>query len=326
MNNPVCLPKEEHIMHQNAKIYVAGHNGLAGSAIIRTLTSAGYTNIVTMNHSALDLLDRAAVDTFFSSERPEFVFLAAAKVGGITSNNTYPADFIRENLLIQTHVIDAAHRFGVKKLLFLGSSCIYPKLAPQPLREEYLLTGKLEETNDAYAIAKIAGISMCDSYRKQHGSNFISAMPTNLYGINDNFHRDNSHVVPRLIRKFHEAKIEDVQSLAGFGSGLPMREFLHADDFGNACLHLMLHFDGSGPINVGTGEEVSIRELAETIAGIVGYHNEVIWDAAIPDGTPRKILDVSRLHNLGWTHKIPLSQGLNETYRWFVAQDHPRGY
>lgn len=313
-------------MQTNSKIFIAGHNGLAGSAIMRTLVRAGYTNIVTRNHAELDFMDRGAVDAFFKKELPEYVFIAAAKVGGITGNNTYPADFIRENLLIQTHIIDAAYRLGVKKLLFLGSSCIYPKLAPQPLREEYLLTGKLEETNDAYSIAKIAGISMCDSYRKQHGSNFISAMPTNLYGINDNFHKENSHVVPRLIRKFHEAKEAGVESLAGFGSGLPLREFLHADDFGNACLHLMLHFNSPGPINVGTGEEVTIRELAETIAGIVGYKNEIIWDASIPDGTPRKILDVSRLHDLGWTHKISLKQGLEETYRWFTTQDHLRGY
>lgn len=313
-------------MDMHAKIFVAGHNGLAGSAIVRTLKATGYDNIITRNRASLDLTNHNAVETFYTQERPEYVFLAAAKVGGITGNSTYPADFIRENLLIQTHVIDAAHRFGVKKLLFLGSSCIYPKLAPQPLREEYLLTGKLEETNDAYAIAKIAGIAMCDSYRRQHGSHFISAMPTNLYGINDNFHKDNAHVIPRLMRKFHEAKEAGVTSLAGFGSGRPLREFLHADDFGRACVFLMQHWDGSGPINVGTGEEVSIRELAETIADIVGYKNEIVWDGAIPDGTPRKLLDVSLLHNLGWTHTIPLREGLEETYRWFLTEKHLRGY
>jgi GDP-L-fucose synthase len=305
-------------MDLHSKIYVAGHRGLVGSALVRALEAAGYTNLITRTRAELDLLNAKAVADFFATERPEYVFLAAAKVGGIMANQTYPADFIRENLLIQTNIIDAAHQSGVTKLLFLGSSCIYPKLAPQPIKEEYLLTGTLEPSNDAYAIAKIAGIIMCQSYRRQHGSNFISVMPTNLYGPNDNFDLETSHVLPALIRRFHEAKESAAPSVTLWGSGTPMREFLHVDDLAAACLHLMETYNEPEIVNIGTGEDVTIKELAETIKDVVGYTGTIEWDTSKPDGTPRKLLDVSKLHGLGYRHRISLSEGIKSTYEWYI--------
>ena len=306
-------------MEKTAKIYVAGHRGLVGSALVRALESAGHAAIITRTRQELDLLDTTAVQEFFMNERPEYVFLAAAKVGGIMANKTYPADFIRENLLIQTNIIDAAHRSGVTKLLFLGSSCIYPKLAPQPIKEEYLLTGALESSNNAYAIAKIAGIIMCQSYRRQHGSNFISVMPTNLYGPNDNFDLETSHVLPALIRRFHEAKENNAPSVTLWGTGTPRREFLHVDDLAAACLHLMRTYDDGEIVNIGTGEDVTIKELAETIANVVGYEGTLEWDDTKPDGTPRKLLDVSKLHSLGFHHTISLDAGIRSTYEWYLG-------
>lgn len=304
-------------MQLTDKIYIAGHRGLVGSAILRHLEKAGYTNIITRTRDELDLTDRTVVREFFETERPQYVFLAAAKVGGIMANKTYPADFIKDNLLIQTNVIDVAHEYDVKKLLFLGSSCIYPKLAPQPIKEEYLLTGALEPTNEAYAIAKIAGIMMCQAYHRQHGSNFISVMPTNLYGPNDNFDPETSHVLPALIRRFHEAKENDAPSVTVWGTGSPRREFLHVDDLAAACQHLMQTYNEPDIINVGTGEDVSIKKLAETIRAIVGYEGEMVWDTEKPDGTPRKLLDVSKLHNLGFTDTIDLKTGIRDTYNWY---------
>lgn len=305
-------------MDKGARIFVAGHRGLVGSALVRKLQAEGFRNLILRTRGELDLTDQAAVERFFAQERPEYVFLAAAKVGGILANSTYPADFIRVNLQIQVNVIDAAYRYGVKKLLFLGSSCIYPKYAPQPLREEYLLSGPLEPTNEAYAVAKIAGIKMCQAYRQQYGFNAISLMPTNLYGPGDNFDLETSHVVPALIRKFHEAKEEGRKEVVVWGSGTPRREFLHVDDLADAALFLMDHYDEGEIINVGVGEDISIRELAELVADIVGFQGEIVYDRSKPDGTPRKLLDVTRLFALGWRPKIPLREGLVATYRWFL--------
>lgn len=305
-------------MEKTSKIYVAGHRGLVGSAIVRTLTKQGFTNLLTRTSKEFDLTNQVAVREFFAAEKPEYVFLAAAKVGGIMANKTHPADFILHNLKIQTNVIDAAHKSQVKKLLFLGSSCIYPKLALQPIKEEYLLTGPLEPSNDAYAIAKIAGIIMCQSYRRQHGSNFISVMPTNLYGPNDNFDLETSHVLPALIRRFHEAKLAGAPDVTLWGSGTPMREFLHVDDLAAACLHLMETYNEAEIVNIGTGEDCTIKELAETIKEVVGYTGEIKWDTEKPDGTPRKLLDVSKLHSLGFKHKISLEEGIKSTHEWYM--------
>lgn len=313
-------------MEKDAKIFLAGHNGLVGSAILRSLQAEGYTNIITRTRDELDLLDQKAVEGFFASEKPKYVFLAAAKVGGITANKAYPADFIYQNLQIQNNIIHSAHEHGVTKLLFLGSSCIYPKLAPQPIKEEYLLTGPLEPTNEAYAIAKIAGLKMCAKYREQYGDNFISLMPTNLYGPGDNFHLTSSHAIPQIMRKLHEAKLANLPSVGGFTDGTPLREFLHVDDLGRACLYLMSHYDGADPINVGTGEDVPMRDVIQLIAKIVGYNGEIILDGSIPNGTPRKVLDVSRIHKLGWQHTIGLEEGLQTTYKWFCEQTDLRGY
>ena len=310
-------------MGKSSKIYVAGHRGLVGSAIYRRLIQEGYTNVVVRARQELDLTQAADVDRFFAEERPEYVFLAAAKVGGILANNTYPGDFIRENLAIQLNVIDAAKRYGVKKLVFLGSSCIYPKHAPQPIKEEYLMTGPLEPTNEPYAVAKIAGIVMCQAYNRQYGTNFISLMPTNLYGPGDNFDLETSHVLPALIRKFHEAKVNSSPTVTVWGTGTPRREFLHVDDMADAAVFLMNNYDSGEIINVGTGEDVSIRELAELIARIVGFQGELVFDTSKPDGTPRKLLDVSRLHALGWRAKISLEEGIRSTYEWYVGTSHP---
>lgn len=287
---------------------------MVGSAIKRKLEAEGFTNFVTRTHKELDLTDGVAVAEFFAQEKPDYVFLAAAKVGGIVANNTYRAQFIYENLQIQNNVIHQSHVHGVKKLLFLGSSCIYPKMAPQPLKEDYLLTGTLEPTNEPYAIAKIAGIKMCEAYRAQYGSNFISVMPTNLYGPNDNYDLNNSHVLPALIRKFHTAVVQGDKQVTCWGSGSPMREFLHADDLADACYHLMLHYNDSTLVNIGTGVDVTIKELAEMVAKVTGFTGEIIWDTTKPDGTPRKLMDVSKLAGLGWTYKISLEDGLNSVY------------
>jgi len=302
----------------DSKIYLAGHTGLVGSAIMRKLESEGYTNIVTRTYEELDLTDQKATREFFEKERPEYVFLAAAKVGGIQANSVYPADFIYINLMIECNVIKAAHEFGVKKLLFLGSSCIYPKMAPQPIKEEYLLSGYLEETNEAYALAKISGLKMCQYFNKQYGTNFISVMPTNLYGPNDNFDLNTSHVLPALIRKFHEAKTSNAPYVEIWGTGTPRREFLYVDDLADACLFLMKNYSGNDFFNIGTGEDVTIKELAELIGEVVGYKGELRFDTSKPDGTPRKLLDVSRIHEAGWRHKIELKKGLEMTYEWFA--------
>ena len=302
-------------MTRESKIYVAGHRGMVGSAIVRRLARAGLGNLVSRTHDELDLRDQAAVRSFFAMEKPEYVFLAAAKVGGIHANNTRRAEFIFDNLAIQTNVIDAAWRSGVKKLLFLGSSCIYPKLAPQPLKEESLLTGPLEPTNEPYAVAKIAGIKMAQAYREQYGFNAISLMPTNLYGPNDNYDPDSSHVLPALLRKFHEAKLEGRREVVIWGSGSPRREFLHVDDLADAAMFLMENYDDGAIVNVGVGEDLSIRELAELIAEVVGYRGALRFDPSMPDGTPRKLLDVTRLARLGWRARINLREGLERTYR-----------
>ena len=301
-------------MNLEAPIYVAGHRGMVGSAIVRALEAAGHTNILTRTSAELDLRNQAAVNAFFEAEKPAYVVLAAAKVGGIHANNTYRAEFLYDNLMIEANVIHAAHVSGVEKLLFLGSSCIYPKLAPQPLKEEYLLTGPLEQTNEPYAIAKIAGIKLCETYRDQFGSNFISAMPTNLYGPGDNYDLANSHVLPALLRKIHTAKVEGHPSVPVWGTGAPMREFLHVDDLAAACLHLLNHYDGSEWLNIGTGEDLTIRALAEMICEIVGYTGELAWDTTKPDGTPRKLLDVSRINALGWKAQISLRDGIAQVY------------
>ena len=305
-------------MNLDAKIYVAGHRGLVGSAIVRNLEAKGYKNIIYRTHKELDLTNQEAVRTFFEEERPEYVFLAAAKVGGIHANNTYPADFIYDNLMIQNNVIKAAHDFKVKKLLFLGSTCIYPKMAPQPIKEEYLLTGALEETNEAYAVAKIAGLEMCKFFKRQYGDNFISCMPTNLYGPNDNFDLKNSHVLPALIRKFHEAKVNNSEAVEVWGTGTPLREFLYVDDMADACVFLMENYDGEQHVNIGTGEEVSIRELAETVKEVVGFDGELVFNTEMPDGTPRKLTTVDKLHGLGWKHKVSLDKGIRLAYNWFL--------
>ncbi|MBL7816373.1 MAG: GDP-L-fucose synthase [Saprospiraceae bacterium] len=297
-------------MEKNNKIYVAGHRGMVGSAILRGLRKNGFENLIFRKSNELDLRDQAAVNEFFRKERPDYVFLAAAKVGGILANNTYRADFLYENLMIQSNVIHAAYKTEVKKLMFLGSSCIYPKLAPQPLKEDALLTGLLEPTNEPYAIAKIAGIKMCDAYRTQYGCNFISAMPTNLYGPNDNYDLQNSHVLPALIRKFLTAKKNNDPSVILWGTGTPLREFMHADDLADACLFLMQNFDSEGFVNVGTGVDLSIRDLAEIIKRTVGYEGDIIQDTTKPDGTPRKLMDVSKIHNMGWQHQISLEEGI----------------
>ncbi|KAF0207686.1 MAG: GDP-L-fucose synthase [Actinomycetota bacterium] len=307
-------------MDKSNCIYVAGHRGLVGGAIVRRLEREGFTNIVTRTHAELDLTDQAAVYAFFEDTRPAYVFLAAAKVGGILANSTRPAEFIRENLLIQTNLIDAAYHSGVSKLLFLGSSCIYPKMAPQPLKEEYLLTGALEPTNDAYAVAKIAGIMMVKSYRRQYGFDGISVMPTNLYGPGDNFDLTSSHVLPALIRKIHEAKVAGEPSVTVWGTGTPRREFLHVDDLADAAVFLMSAYDDEEIINIGTGEDVSIGELAALVADVVGYEGEIVYDTSKPDGTPRKLLDVSKLRGLGWSPKVGLREGIAATYEWYVAQ------
>ncbi len=307
-------------MDKHSRIYVAGHRGLVGSAILRKLQDDGFTNLITRTRGELALTDQAAVEAFFDRERPEYVFLAAAKVGGIVANNTYPADFIRDNLLIQTNVIDAAYRHGVQKLLFLGSSCIYPKLAPQPIKESYLLTGPLEPTNDAYAVAKIAGIKTIEAYRRQYGFNGISLMPTNLYGTGDNFDLKNSHVLPALIRKFHEAKEGGVPHVVVWGTGAPRREFLHVDDLADAAVYLMRHYNGDEFVNVGVGEDVSIAELATMVRDIVGYHGDIVYDDSKPDGTPRKLLDSSFVHSLGWRAHIDLREGIAQTYQWYLEQ------
>ena len=303
-------------MLKDAKIYVAGSNGMVGSAIVRALKAKGYINLVVKSSKELDLKNQQAVRDFFSKEQPEYVFLAAAKVGGIHANNTYPATFIYDNIMIQSNVIQAAYDFNVKKLLFLGSSCIYPKFAPQPIKEEYLLTGSLEPTNEAYAIAKIAGLKMCQFYKQQYGCNFISAMPTNLFGVNDNFNLENSHVLPALLRKFIEAKQNNKQEVTIWGSGTPKREFLFVDDLAEACLFLMENYNGNETVNIGTGEDVSIKELAETIMKIVGFEGNLIFDASKPDGAPRKLLNVSKINTLGWKHQTNLEEGIQKTLNW----------
>ena len=307
-------------MKINSRIYVAGHRGLVGSAIIRALEQNGFENLITRTHAELELLDTVAVQEFFAEIKPEFVFLAAAKVGGIHANSTYPADLMRENLMIQTNVIHEAWRHGVEKLMFLGSSCIYPKLCPQPIKEEYLLTGGLESTNDAYALAKIAGIKTCQSYNQQYGTKFFSVMPTNLYGINDNFHPENSHVLPALIRKFHEAKLSNAETVSIWGNGTARREFLHTDDLAEAVLFLMENYDDSEIINVGCGEDQTIRELAETIQKVVGFNGRLDFDTSYPNGTPQKILDISKINSLGWKPRIPLKEGLKQVCKWYATQ------
>ena len=305
-------------MTSESLVYVAGHRGMVGSAIVRLLEASGFRNLILRSRSEVDLTDGRAVDAFFSDARPEFVLMAAAKVGGILANANSPADFIRENLSIALNVISAAHRHGVEKLLFLGSSCVYPKYASHPIREDELLSGPLEPTNEAYAIAKIAGIKMCEAYRRQHGCNFISAMPTNLYGPEDNFDLETSHVLPALIRRFHEAKIRGDGAVTIWGTGTPTREFLHVDDLADACVFLMLEYDEEGPINVGAGREISILELARLVQEIVGFAGAIELDGSKPDGTPRKLLDVSRMGALGWWANIPLRDGITTTYEWYL--------
>lgn len=305
-------------MNLDSKIYVAGHRGLVGSAIMRNLQDNGYTNLVFRTSKELDLTKRDQVDAFFEQEQPDYVFLAAAKVGGIVANNDFPAEFIRDNLMIQTNVIDAAYQNDVRKLLFLGSTCIYPKLAAQPMREDSLLTGELEPTNEPYAIAKIAGIKMCQSYNRQYGTNFISIMPTNLYGPHDNFDLNSSHVLPALIRKFHEAKLNNTPTVEVWGTGMPKREFLYSDDLADAAIYLMNTYSGSELVNIGMGKDISIKELAEKIGKTVGYKGDIVFNTSKPDGAPRKLVDVSRLEGLGWEAKIPLDDGLELAYKWFL--------
>jgi GDP-L-fucose synthase len=313
-------------MKLSDRVYVAGHRGLVGSVILRRFQRAGYTTLLTRTHAELDLTDRAAVDQFFAAAQPEYVFVAAARVGGILANSTFPADFIRDNLAIALNVIDGAYRFGVRKLLFLGSSCIYPRLAPQPLKEEYLLTGPLEPTNEAYAVAKIAGIQLCRAYNRQYGTDFVSVMPTNLYGPDDNFDLQTSHVLPALIRKFHEAKVRNEPEVVVWGSGRPRREFLHVDDLADACLFVMERVSvrqgiaGPDLLNVGVGKDLEIRELADLVRDVVGYRGAIVYDTSKPDGTPRKLLDVSRLRAMGWQARIPLREGIEGTYRWYTER------
>ncbi len=305
-------------MENNAKIFVAGHRGLVGSALVRELERRGFKNLVLRKSSELDLRDQAAARAFFEAERPDYVLLAAAKVGGIVANNSFPADFIYDNLMIQNNVLHSSYLCGVKKLLLLGSTCIYPKLAPQPIREESLLTGPLEPTNEPYAIAKIAGIKMCQSYNRQYGTRFICAMPTNLYGPNDNFDLTTSHVLPALMRRFHEAKAAGAADVTIWGTGTPYREFVHVDDVARASLFLMERYEGWEPVNVGSGRELTIGDLAQKIAAVVGFTGKILFDTSKPDGTPRKLSDVSRIHELGWRHEIELDEGLASTYRWYL--------
>jgi GDP-L-fucose synthase len=307
-------------MNKDSKIYVAGHRGMVGSAIVRRLKELGYTNIVTAPRNKLNLLDQSEVDNFFTKQKPEYVFLAAAKVGGIKANSEMKGDFIYDNLMIQTNVIRACKEQGVEKLLFLGSSCIYPKLAPQPIKEDYLLSGKLEPTNDAYAISKIAGIMMCQSFNQQYGTNFISVMPTNLYGKNDNYDLNNSHVLPAMIRKFHEAKLEGKDKVEIWGTGTPMREFLYVDDLADACVYLMSSYDESEIVNIGTGEDITIKDLAYLVKDVVDFQGEIYFNTDMPDGTPRKLLDVSKLKDLGWTYKTSLKEGIQKTYLDYVSK------
>jgi len=308
------------MMRKTDKIYVAGHNGMVGSAIVRALKQKGFTNLVYRTSKELDLRNQAAVDEFFRNEKPQFVFLAAAKVGGIVANNTYRAQFLYENLMIVSNIVHAAYANAVTKLLFLGSSCIYPKMAAQPIKEEYLLTGPLEYTNEPYAIAKIAGIKLCESYRDQYGADFISVMPTNLYGLNDNYHPENSHVLPALIRRFHEAKVSGLDEVVIWGSGSPKREFLYADDLADACLFLMEEYSNKEIVNIGCGEDLSIKELAEMVKEVTGYTGNLVFDTSKPDGTPRKLLDVSKINALGWRYKTSLKEGMRIAYRDFLTK------
>ena len=308
-------------MRYDSKIYVAGHRGLVGSAIVRNLEDKGFKNIIFRTHKELDLTNQYEVREFFREERPEYVFLAAAKVGGINANNKYPADFIYENLMIQNNVIKSAHDFNVKKLLFLGSTCIYPKMAEQPIKEEYLLTGALEETNEAYAVAKIAGLEMCKFFKRQYGDNFISCMPTNLYGPNDNYDLNNSHVLPALIRKFHEAKINNYDSVEIWGTGSPLREFLYVDDMADACVYLMENYGGEQHVNIGTGEEISIKKLAEIVKEVVGFSGEIRFNTNMPDGTPRKLTNIDKLNQLGWRYKVSLKDGIEKSYKDYLNKN-----
>ena len=309
------------MIEKNSKIYVAGHRGLVGSAIVRALEKDGYTNIVKRTHMELDLTDQKAVFDFFEKERPEYVVLAAAHVGGINANQTAPADFIYINSVIQCNVIGAAHEYKVKKLLFLGSSCIYPRMANQPIKESELLTGSLEKTNEGYAIAKISGLMMCRFFKQQYGDDFISCMPTNLYGPNDNFNLQHSHVLPALIRKFDDAKQSGAKSVTLWGTGAPLREFLYVDDMADACIYLLQNYSGEEHVNIGAGKEITIKELAEMVKEIVGFEGEIIWDDSMPDGTPRKLLDVSKLHDIGWKEKVSLREGIRLEYEWYLSQD-----
>lgn len=309
------------MIDKNGKVFVAGHRGLVGSAIVRGLEEKGYTNIITRTHKELDLTDQAAVFAFFEKEKPEYVVLAAAHVGGINANQTYPADFIYINSIIQCNVIKASHDNKVKKLLFLGSSCIYPKMAPQPIKESYLLTGPLEETNEGYAIAKISGMEMCKFFKRQYGDDFISCMPTNLYGPNDNFDLENSHVLPAMIRKFHEAKVSGKDEVELWGDGSPLREFLYVDDMADACIYLLENYSGEEHVNIGTGKEITIKALAELVRDIVGFKGEIRWNTDMPNGTPRKLCDVTKLHDIGWKEKVDLPEGIRLEYEWFLAQD-----
>ncbi len=304
-------------MNKADKIYVAGHRGLVGSAIVRNLEAKGYVNVIGRTHRELDLTNQAMVRDFFEKEKADVVVLAAAKVGGINANNTTPADFAYENMQIQCNVIDCCHKFKVKKLLFLGSTCIYPRMAPQPIPEDALLTGPLEETNEAYAIAKIAGLEMCKFYKRQYGDDFISCMPTNLYGPYDNYDLEGSHVMPAMIRKFHEAKVNNKPTVELWGTGTPLREFLYVDDMADACVFLLENYDGEQHVNIGTGKEVTIRELAETVQRVVGFEGEIVWNKNMPDGTPRKLTNVDKLHSLGWSHKVELEEGVALAYKWF---------
>jgi GDP-L-fucose synthase len=307
-------------MEKNSKIYVAGHNGMVGSAIVRKLKGEGFTNIITRRSAELDLRNQQAVNNFFSTEKPDYVFLAAAKVGGIVANNTYRAEFLYDNLMIEANIIHAAYLNKATKLLFLGSSCIYPKLAPQPLKEEYLLTGLLEPTNEGYAVAKITGIKLCETYRDQYGCNFISAMPTNLYGEGDNYHPQNAHVIPSLLRRFHEAKTENKNEVTIWGSGSPLREFMYCDDVADACIFLMQTYNDKLFVNVGTGKDITIRDLAVKVKEVVGYKGEIVFDTSKPDGTPRKLMDSGLLHAMGWKHKVEFSEGLPKAYQFFLQE------
>jgi GDP-L-fucose synthase len=319
-------------MEKKSRIYIAGHDGMVGSAILRNLQKKGYTNFITRKYPDINLIRQSEVEAFFDETKPDYVIDAAARVGGIMANDTYRAQFIYENLMIQNNLIHTSHEYGVKKLLFLGSSCIYPKMAPQPMKEEYLLTGELEKTNEPYAIAKIAGIKMCENYYKQYGDNFISVMPTNLYGFNDNFDLKNSHVLPALIRKIHEAKVNHQPTVEIWGTGKPMREFLHVDDMADACMYIMNSVDAPElydeykltHINIGTGEDLSIADLARLIMKVVGYNGELVFDTSKPDGTPRKLLDVSRLHQMGWKHHMSLEDGIRKTYEWYLKSEDVR--